>query len=57
MSELLEKYINEHKDEWCAQGKADGLAEVREEGAAKEAKEIAMRMIKRGRFLMMRLLK
>lgn len=52
MSELLEKYINEHKDEWYAQGKADGLAEAREEGriegATNIARQIALSLVQNG---------
>lgn len=41
MSELLEKYINEHKDEWYAQGKEEG----RIEGATDKTNQIAMKMV------------
>lgn len=39
MSELLEKYINEHKDGWYAQGKEEGKAEGRTEGIEEGRKE------------------
>lgn len=44
MSELLEKYINEHKDEWYAQGKEEG----RTEGAADKANQIALALVQNG---------
>lgn len=37
MSELIERYVNEHKDGWYAQGK--------EEGKADKANQIAMKMV------------
>ena len=40
MSELIDRYVNEHKDEWYAQGK--------EEGEADKANQIALALVQNG---------